>query len=343
MIRAVTADSWSEDRKRRSVVNGGVTIRREVTCRQWRSRTTKVCSDRPHARSLWYGGTRPARGLRAASVASLRLTRRSRFARSGAASAAEPSASCIRARSGCRIRAHARAHAGRHVPLPREVRLLRGRRRGGRAWRTRGRTVFALHPHQDHFRAPSIDRRALPAQVPARRGILAANMETALNGCGTPAAGPADRIVVVGAGVIGLLVAYLCARLPGAEVTIVDIDSSRQSCRFSSDVRFASPDEDGEADVVFHTSGHPAGLTARHVAAGLEASVVEMSWFGEATSLPRSAARSTAAGSSSSLAGGARVALAPAALVLCAAPAPRRLISCATTAGCADHRGCGIQ
>lgn len=145
-----------------------------------------------------------------------------------------------------------------------------------------GKTVFALHPHQDHFRAPASMLTPLPAQVPARRGILAANMETALNGLWDSAAGPADRIVVVGAGVIGLLVAYLCARLPGAEVTIVDIDSSRNSIASHLNVRFASPAEaPGEADVVFHTSGHPAGLTTALSCAGLEASVVEMSWFGE--------------------------------------------------------------
>ncbi len=98
-----------------------------------------------------------------------------------------------------------------------------------------GKTVFALHPHQDRFRAPASMLTPLPAQVPARRGILAANMETALNGLWDSAAGPADRIVVVGAGVIGLLVAYLCARLPGAEVTIVDIEFQPEFHSFSSE------------------------------------------------------------------------------------------------------------
>ena len=37
----------------------------------------------------------------------------------------------------------------------------------------------------------------------------------------TTGSGPADRIVVVGGGVLGLLVAWLGARLPGAEVTLV--------------------------------------------------------------------------------------------------------------------------
>ncbi len=66
-------------------------------------------------------------------------------------------------------------------------------------------------------------RFPFPTDVPPRRAVLAANMETALNAVWDGAPGPADRIAVVGGGLVGLLVAYLCARLPGAEVTVVDI------------------------------------------------------------------------------------------------------------------------
>ncbi|MGB7914877.1 MAG: dehydrogenase, partial [Rhodomicrobium sp.] len=44
-----------------------------------------------------------------------------------------------------------------------------------------GRTVFALHPHQTLFSAPSSAVTPLPDGLPARRAILSANMETALN------------------------------------------------------------------------------------------------------------------------------------------------------------------
>ncbi len=56
----------------------------------------------------------------------------------------------------------------------------------------------------------------VPDDVPPPRAVLAANMETALNAVWDGAPGPADRIAVVGGGLVGLLVAYLCARLPGA-------------------------------------------------------------------------------------------------------------------------------
>ena len=88
----------------------------------------------------------------------------------------------------------------------------------------RGRTVFALHPHQDFFNIPASAAMALPDNLPPLRAVLAANMETALNAVWDAAPGPADRITIVGAGVVGSLVAYLCGRLPGAEVTLVDIN-----------------------------------------------------------------------------------------------------------------------
>ena len=90
-----------------------------------------------------------------------------------------------------------------------------------------GRIVFCLHPHQDFFNVPASSLVPVPDDVPARRATLAANMETALNALWDGGAGPGDRIVVVGAGVVGLLVTALAARLPGAEVTAVDMDAGR--------------------------------------------------------------------------------------------------------------------
>jgi threonine dehydrogenase-like Zn-dependent dehydrogenase len=145
-----------------------------------------------------------------------------------------------------------------------------------------GQTVFTLHPHQDRFVVPATAVVPVPETVPPRRAALAANMETALNGLWDSGAGPGDRILVVGAGVVGCLVAFLAGRLPGAEVTLVDVDRSRQDVARHLGVRFSRPlDAPGEADVVFHASGAPAGLACALACAGQEAVVVEMSWYGD--------------------------------------------------------------
>jgi threonine dehydrogenase-like Zn-dependent dehydrogenase len=145
-----------------------------------------------------------------------------------------------------------------------------------------GRNVFCLHPHQDLFQV-SIDRlAAIPDQVPVRRATLAANMETALNAMWDSGAGPGDRIVVVGAGVVGLLVASLAARLPGAEVTVVDLDAGRRGLAEAVGGQFAAPHEaPGDADVVFHASASAAGLDTAVDCAGLEGTIVELSWYGD--------------------------------------------------------------
>ena len=54
-----------------------------------------------------------------------------------------------------------------------------------------GRIGFALYPHQTAFNLPVESLALLPKDVPASRGVLAANMETALNAVWDAAPGPA--------------------------------------------------------------------------------------------------------------------------------------------------------
>jgi 2-desacetyl-2-hydroxyethyl bacteriochlorophyllide A dehydrogenase len=149
-----------------------------------------------------------------------------------------------------------------------------------------GATVFCLHPHQERFVVPLSALRRVPETTPARRAVLAANMETALNALWDSGAGPGDRIVVVGAGAVGLLVAALAARLPGAEVVVIDVEPARRTIAESLGARYEPANDfvarDGSADVVFHTSASPAGLATALDCAGLEAAIVELSWYGDA-------------------------------------------------------------
>jgi hypothetical protein len=147
----------------------------------------------------------------------------------------------------------------------------------------RGRTVFTLHPHQTLFNLPADAAMVLPENLPPQRAVLAANMETALNAVWDAAPGPADRIAVVGAGVVGALVGYLCGQLPGAEVTLVDVNPARAELARTLGVSFASPEAaKGDCDLVVHASGNPAGLGTALALAGEEATVLEMSWYGDA-------------------------------------------------------------
>ena len=163
---------------------------------------------------------------------------------------------------------------------------------GGAPAELAGRTVFCLYPHQDLYRVPAASVAPVPDGVPAGRAVLAANLETAVNVAwdARPAAG--DRIVVIGAGVVGLLAAWLCRQVPGADVTVVDVNPERAAAAGALGLAFAvEPPRAPAADLVVHASGQPAGLQAALGIAGVEATVVEASWYGSrAVPLPLGAA-----------------------------------------------------
>jgi threonine dehydrogenase-like Zn-dependent dehydrogenase len=144
-----------------------------------------------------------------------------------------------------------------------------------------GSIAFALHPHQSLFNLPADAVTPIPNSVPAPRAVLAANMETALNAVWDAQPAPADRIAVVGAGVVGALVAWLCAQLPAAEVTLVDVEHSREDVARRLGVRFAAPEAaPADCDLVVHASGTAAGLATALNCADMEATVLELSWYG---------------------------------------------------------------
>jgi len=64
-------------------------------------------------------------------------------------------------------------------------------------------------------------------------------------------------------------------------VTLVDVDPARAALAAALGVRFAVPDDaPRDCEAVLHASGNAAGLATALEAAGNEAAVVEMSWYG---------------------------------------------------------------
>lgn len=149
-----------------------------------------------------------------------------------------------------------------------------------------GRVVFSLYPHQDRFVVPADAVRPVPEGVPAARAVLAANMETALNALWDSGIAPGDRVAVVGLGVVGLLIAYLAARLPGVDLVGIDPNPARGRTAAALGIPFSTDAPDRyDADLVVHASGTPGGLTTALSLAGTEATVLEASWHGS-TAVP---------------------------------------------------------
>lgn len=151
---------------------------------------------------------------------------------------------------------------------------------GPEAWL--GKTVFCLYPHQTVYEVPASAVVPLPDSVPPARAILAANMETAINGLWDAAPVVGSRIAVIGCGVIGALVAYLASRIPGTRVQAIDTDPGREILARRLGAGFSTPDQAlPDNDLVIHVSGVPGGLATALELGGQEARIVEMSWFGE--------------------------------------------------------------
>ena len=147
----------------------------------------------------------------------------------------------------------------------------------------RGRTVYCLYPHQTAYVVPEEAVTVVPDAVPTRRAVLAGAVETAVNALWD--AGPllGDRAAVVGGGMIGCCVARLLARIPGVEVTIVDVDPARAGVAEALGAGFALPaDAPDGRDLVVHASATSAGLQRSLELLAPEGTVIDLSWYGDA-------------------------------------------------------------
>ncbi len=144
-----------------------------------------------------------------------------------------------------------------------------------------GKTVFCLFPHQTHYCVPASALTLVPECVPAKRAILAANMETAVNALWDSNPSVGDKITVVGAGVVGSLIGWLAAKIPGTHVELVDINDERATLAHSFGLHFKRPENAStQRDLVIHASASEAGLQTALACAGFEATIVEVSWYG---------------------------------------------------------------
>ena len=145
-----------------------------------------------------------------------------------------------------------------------------------------GRVVFALFPHQTRYVVPMDAVTVLPENVPPQRAILAANLETAINGLWDARPHVGDRITVIGGGTVGCLVAWIAGRIGGCDVELVDVNPQRAAVARALGVRFAEPGSAADGpDLIIHASGSASGLALALSIAAFEATVVDLSWYGD--------------------------------------------------------------
>ncbi len=145
----------------------------------------------------------------------------------------------------------------------------------------RGRNVFCLYPHQTRYVVGTSSLHAVPDGVPAARAVLAANLETAINGLWDAEPLGDGPISVIGAGAVGCLAAWYAHAKLDREVELIDIDPRKRALADALGLAFVRPeDASAGATTILHASGSPEGLRTALRLAGFEGSIIELSWYG---------------------------------------------------------------
>jgi hypothetical protein len=145
-----------------------------------------------------------------------------------------------------------------------------------------GRRVFCLHPHQDRYVVPASAVTPIPSGVPSGRAVLAGAVETAINAVWDAPPRHGDRVAVIGAGMIGGVLAQLLASYPLDRLQLVDVNPDRAGLMAGSMIEFASPEQAaGDCDLVFHCSASESGLARGLALLGFEGELIELSWYAD--------------------------------------------------------------
>jgi 2-desacetyl-2-hydroxyethyl bacteriochlorophyllide A dehydrogenase len=156
-----------------------------------------------------------------------------------------------------------------------------------------GDLAFCLHPHQSEYVVPASLAARLPRDVEPERGVFLANLETAVNATLDAAPRLGERVLVLGQGVVGLLVARLLRETGAGMVMTVDGFERRRglSSTFAMADHVLSPEEDVPrrvreltdgvgADLAVEVSGSPAALGTAIDSLAFGGTVVVCSWYG---------------------------------------------------------------
>jgi 2-desacetyl-2-hydroxyethyl bacteriochlorophyllide A dehydrogenase len=153
-----------------------------------------------------------------------------------------------------------------------------------------GRTVFAFNPHESHFTATTADLVPVPEGLSAATAALLPTAETAttLVMDGHPRIG--ERVVVFGAGMVGLVTTSVLAGFPLERLTVVEPVASRRemAATLGADetltpeavTRIGERGEPPGADLAYELSGRPATLDDAIDAVGYDGRIVVGSWYG---------------------------------------------------------------
>ena len=142
--------------------------------------------------------------------------------------------------------------------------------------------VYTMFPHQSMYILKSLHATLIPSHIPHKRALLTANMETAINAMWDSKPTIGDKTYVLGAGIVGILMAYVLSRTFGIKVTVVDRDVSKKKlCKhlgieFENNINCIN-----NPDIIYECTGNVTVLNNIIKKSTLETKICILSWYGK--------------------------------------------------------------
>ena len=145
--------------------------------------------------------------------------------------------------------------------------------------------VYTLFPHQTVYVLNEADLILIPKSIPLQRCLLTANMETAINGMWDTLPSCGDKVLIIGAGIVGFLMAYVLKSIIGIEVLLVDIEKSKKQLaeKFNFNFKTSIP-KAYQANIIYECSGNPSMINTLSSHIKDEATICVLSWYGNSIS-----------------------------------------------------------
>jgi 2-desacetyl-2-hydroxyethyl bacteriochlorophyllide A dehydrogenase len=163
-----------------------------------------------------------------------------------------------------------------------------------------GQRIFAFQPHASHFIATPETVIPVPDDIAAEDAVFLPNMETAVNLVQDGNPGLGERVVVLGQGIVGLLLANLLAQFPLAQLHAADAIPLRRERALqlgvnnvfdpfsAADIRtlkqqLTGAENNKGADLIYEVSGAPDALNLAIDLSGFSSRIIIGSWYGNKT------------------------------------------------------------
>lgn len=145
-----------------------------------------------------------------------------------------------------------------------------------------GHYAQLLHPHQEMAFVSVSDVSIIPYGIPPKLASLASNMETAVNAVWDAEIDIGDRVLIVGYGVIGALVASQVSKFPGIFIAIVELNDQRAAKARGQGFTVVESimEINLDFDVAFNASASESGLQLAIDSTITDGKIIELSWYG---------------------------------------------------------------